>query len=92
MYKRQAQDAPPVAHFREFWTRASAGFIAGAAADPAPAPRLELGFAPELLPAEFGYARLVADADGELREEGDRWEQALVLTRIASECFAVATR
>jgi hypothetical protein len=83
-------DAPPVAHFREFWTRACTGFLAGAAADPVPAPRLELGFAPELLPADFGYARLVTGSDGEPREEGDRWEQALVLTRIASECFATA--
>ena len=73
-------------HFRGFWTRAFAGFVAGATDDPVPPPELAIGFAPELLPSEFGYARLVAGPDGELREEGDRWAQALVLTRIASEC------
>ena len=52
--------------------------------------RLELGFAPELLPGEFGYARVVPGPDGTPREESDRWEQALVLTRIASECFEAA--
>ena len=54
------------------------------------APGLEIGFAPELLPPEIGYARLVPGPDGEPREEGDRWAQALVLTRIAGECFASA--
>ena len=78
-------------HFRGFWTRAFAGFVAGATDDPVPPPELAIGFAPELLPSEFGYARLVAGPDGELREEGDRWAQALVLTRIASECYAAAT-
>ena len=83
-------DDAPVSHFREIWTRVFRGFIAGAADDPVPAPGLEIGFAPELLPGEFGYARFVPGPDGSLREEGDRWEQALVLTRIATESFAVA--
>ena len=49
-----------------------------------------IGFAPELLPAAFGYALEVSGPDGDLRELGDRWEQGLVLTRIAEECFAEA--
>ena len=66
-----------------------AGFRANAPADPVVAPDIELGFAPELLPPETGYARLVTGRDGE-PEEGDRWSQALVLSRIATECFAAA--
>jgi hypothetical protein len=76
-----------VADFRGLWVRAMAGFLASAAGDPVPAPGLQLGFAPELLPAETGYARRFPDPDGAPREEGDRWGQALVLTRIARECF-----
>jgi hypothetical protein len=84
-------DAVPVAHFRALWTRAFRGFLGGAPDDPVPAPGLAMGFAPELLPPEFGYALLVTGADGVPREAGDRWEQALVLTRLASECFGHAT-
>lgn len=83
-------DEPPVSHFRAFWTRAMAGFVADAHDDPVVAPDLEMGFAPELLPPEVGYARLVPGPDGAPREEGDRWAQALVLSRIATECFASA--
>jgi len=81
---------PSVAHFQAMWTRAMAGFVAGAADDPVPPPDLQLGFAPELLPSEVGYARLVPGPDGGLREESDRWAQALVLTRLADECFTAA--
>ena len=81
---------PSVAHFQTMWTRAFAGFVAGAADDPVPPADLRLGFAPELLPNEIGYARLVPGPDGELREEGDRWTQALVLTDIAADCFDLA--
>ena len=86
----RSHDAP-VSHFREIWTRVFRGFISGAADDPVPAPGLEIGFAPELLPGEFGYARYVPGPDGSLQEESDRWEQALVLTRLASECFDTAS-
>jgi hypothetical protein len=83
-------DVSSVADFRAMWTWAMSGFITGAARD-APTPTdLQLGFAPELLPPEVGYARLVPGPDGEPREEGDRWRQALVLTRIAEECFSAA--
>jgi sugar phosphate isomerase/epimerase len=84
-------DAPPVAHFRAFWTRAFAGFLAMSAEDPVAVARGEIGFAPELLPPELGYARLVPGDEGQPREEGDRWTQALVLTRIATGCFAAAS-
>ena len=57
-------DEAPLSHFREIWTRAFAGFLAGAADDPVPPPGLEIGFAPELLPGEFGYARFVPGPDG----------------------------
>ena len=79
--------AAAVTDVRALWVRAMAGFVAGAADDPVPAPALQLGFAPELLPAEVGYARRFPGPDGALREECDRWDQALVLTRIAQECF-----
>ena len=84
------EDSPPLAHFRALWTRAFAGFITTATDDPVPQPDNAIGFAPELLPAVFGYAVLAPDADGELREVGDRWDQALVLTRIAAQCFTAA--
>ena len=86
-------DETHLAHFRLLWTRAFEGFIRTVAQDVLPPPRLEIGFAPELLPPEVGYARLVPDsagADGGLREEGDRWQQSVVLTEIASECFQAA--
>jgi hypothetical protein len=86
----RSEGQPHVGHFRAMWTRASAGFVAGAANDAVPPPNLELGFAPELLPNEFGYAIKVPNADGVLEELGDRWQQSLVLTDIAQECFAAA--
>jgi hypothetical protein len=85
-----SEGQPHVDHFRAMWTRAAAGFIAGAANDAVPPPHLELGFAPELLPNEFGYAIKVPNADGVLEELGDRWQQAVVLTDIAQQCFSAA--
>lgn len=84
---------PHVDHFRMFWTRAMAGFLKTAK------PGDYLCFAPELLPAHIdvgahrivmNYARLFPGPDGELREEGDRWQQAGVLTKIARECWKAA--
>jgi len=83
-------DQPHVDHFRAFWTRSFAGCIASAQHDTGGASGFEIGFAPELLPAEIGYARRVPGPDGTMQEEGDRWQQSLVLSRIASECFAAA--
>ena len=75
---------PSVAHFEQFWTAAFRGFLAHAE------PSERIVFAPELLPAAIGYARTVPDAAGRRVEEGDRWQQALVLTDIARRCYAAA--
>ena len=76
-----------VADFRRMWTRSFAGHIS----DPMAA--TDVVFAPELLPSSMHYARTVRDpADGQRREESDRWEQALVLIKIARECLQDAIR
>jgi hypothetical protein len=76
---------PHVDHFREFWTRSFRGFLATAQ------PGDYIVFTPELLPPVIHYAREFPDAQGNLQEESNRWEQAKVLTRIARECFEAAT-
>jgi hypothetical protein len=75
---------PFVAHFRELWTASMAGFLRSAG------PGDHLIFSPELLASGIYYARQVRDSQGNLHEEGDRWQQSLVLCRIARECFAQA--
>lgn len=67
-----------VTHFRELWTDC---FRAGADI-----------FTPELLAPDIYYARTFRDAAGKPVEESDRWEQSLVLRRVAEECFAEAAR
>ena len=80
------EDEPAsVAHFRTLWTAAMQGFVASATDGEV------LPFAPELLPASIHYARTVPDGVGGVREEGDRWTQALRLVDIARECFDAAT-
>lgn len=75
------EQRPFVAHFRELWTKSFLGFLRRR-------PVLDrFCFTPELLGPEFYYARIFAG-----REESDRWEQSLVLARIARECFAEARR
>jgi hypothetical protein len=73
-----------MAHFREMWTRAMAGFLASAKAGD------YLVFAPEILAPYIYYARKFAAPDGTLREESDRYAQALVYARVARECFEAA--
>jgi hypothetical protein len=75
---------PSVTHFREMWTRAMAGFLRDADQGDV------FVFAPELLPSMINYARMVPDANGGEREEGDRWTQALLYCEIAKECWAAA--
>lgn len=75
---------PHVDHFRAFWTRAFTGFLASAA------PGDYLCFTSELLGPELSYARTFPNAGGQPVEEGDRWQQAILLTEIAAECFAAA--
>jgi hypothetical protein len=70
---------PFVGHFRQMWTASFAGFLKTAR------PGDYLCFAPELLPARNFYSRTFAG-----REECDRWQQALILAKIARECFAEA--
>ena len=75
-----------MAHFREMWTRAMAGFLASAK------PGDFLVFAPEILAPYIYYGRKFPAPDGTLREESDRYAQALVYARIARECFAAAKK
>ena len=67
-----------VTHFKQLWT---ACFRHA---------RQAIYFAPELLAPDIFYARTFANAAGELVEESDRWEQSLVLKRIAENCFEQA--
>lgn len=73
-----------VDHFKDMWTRSFAGFLASAQ------PGDYICFAPELLSPTHNYARLFKNAEGELVEEGDRWQQALLYLDIARECFTTA--
>lgn len=75
-----------VEHFRELWTRSMLGFLRAAG------PGDVFCFVPELLQPSIYYARVFPGPDGTLREETDRWQQSLVLARIARECFAEAQR
>ena len=70
---------PNVAHFRTLWTESFLGFLSRRP------PSDRFCFTPELLGPEFHYARVF---DG--HEETDRWQQSLVLVRVAQECFAEA--
>jgi hypothetical protein len=72
---------PYVAHFRSMWTESFLGFLRRRP------PTDRFCFAPELLEPDIYYARVF---DG--REESNRWEQSLVLVRIAQECFAEALK
>jgi hypothetical protein len=74
-----------LADFRRMWTLAMAGFLRHAA------PGDLLVFAPELLRASIYYARVFPGPDGTLREESDRYAEALLLNEIARDCFARAT-
>jgi hypothetical protein len=68
-----------VSHFRELWTRSFLGFLNdGDAAD-------NIVFSPELLSPRIYYGRIFQG-----HEECNRWEQSLVLRRIARECFEAA--
>ena len=74
-----------VEHFKEMWTRSFVGFLKSA----------QLGdyicFTIELLPSDIYYARTVNN-NGELMEEGDRWQQALIYKKIANECWSNALK
>lgn len=78
--------AKAVDHFREMWTRSMVGFLRTAE------PGDYLCFTPELLGPDIYYARLFPTAEGEWREESDRWQEAQLYLRIGTECWAEATR
>ena len=73
-----------LAHFKELWTRSRGGFLRHAGQGDV------LIFAPELLAGTYYYARKFPDAHGDLVEESDRYQQALLYLRIAQECFTTA--
>jgi sugar phosphate isomerase/epimerase len=77
---------PYVADFRELWSASFAGFLDRAR------PGDYILFVPELLSPRIYYARCLAANGMERMEECDRWQQALVLRRIAGECFESAMR
>jgi sugar phosphate isomerase/epimerase len=74
------QRHPYVQHFRALWTAAFSGFLRTHAADES-----AIGFAAELLAPRIYYARTFNG-----HEESDRWQQSLLLVKIARECFAEA--
>lgn len=75
-----------VDHFREMWTQSMHGFLKTAK------PGDYLAFAPELLDTGAYYARKFPDAQGNMVEEGDRYQQALLYCKIARECWAEAEK
>ncbi|HKJ40500.1 MAG TPA: hypothetical protein VKA27_00350 [Sunxiuqinia sp.] len=75
-----------VDHFREMWIRAFIGFLKSAQ------PGDYLCFTVELLQSEIFYAHLIENEKGEKVEESDRWEQALLYTEIAKECWEEAKK
>jgi hypothetical protein len=70
---------PYVEHFRTLWTAAFREFLRRAS------PGDSICFTAELLAANIYYAQTFQG-----REESDRWQQSLVLTQIARECFQAA--
>jgi hypothetical protein len=73
-----------VTHFKQLWTACFAEFLAKAENGDS------IYFAPELLAPDIFYARTFPNASGEMVEESDRWEQSLVLKRMAESCFEQA--
>lgn len=71
-------------HFRQMWQMCFEGFLASAQ------PGDFIALAPELLPSSINYARSFPNAEGQLEEESDRWEQAQVINRVARECWNAA--
>jgi hypothetical protein len=83
--------APYIAHFRTLWTRCFAAYLRAAASpDSAVTPSQPfITFTPELLAPGIYYSRTFPTPSGP-QEESDRWQQSLLLTQIARECFAAA--
>jgi len=85
----QSTDARPkmavgvdyLAHFKELWRRALAGFRRNARSGDV------LVFAPEILRSDIYYARVFPDATGQLHEETDRYREALLYAEIIRNLF-----
>lgn len=75
-----------VRHFKEMWTRSFVGFLKSAQ------PGDFICFTAELLQADIFYARQIKNVEGELQEEGDRWQQAILYKQIAQECWNEAQK
>ena len=73
-------------HFKQLWIRAMFGFLSTAQ------PGDILVFAPELLAGTYYYARKFPNDAGEMREETDRYAQALLYRDLARACFADAVQ
>lgn len=72
---------PFVQHFRTLWKQEFTAFLRRSS------PGQSFCFTAELLAPQIYYAR-----EFDNREESDRWQQSLVLTQIARECFDEACR
>lgn len=70
-----------VAHFRTLWTQVFLAFLRRSPSDET------FCFTAELLASNVYYARTFRGD-----EESDRWQQSLLLTKIARDCFADAQR
>jgi hypothetical protein len=68
------------------WTRSFVGFLKSAQ------PGDVICFTPELLGADVFYARKFRNSAGEMVEESDRWEQALMLGKVGEECWQASLR
>jgi hypothetical protein len=71
--------------FGKIWSRAFAGFLRKAEPDET------LIFCPEILSGQYYYAREFPGPDGRLREESDRYHDALVYRELARSLFSDAT-
>ncbi len=77
---------PHAENFQSLWRRAMSHWLASAG------PGDILPFAPELGPPSSKYSITYQDAQGRTVELSDRWEQSLVIKRLAEEAFATAQR
>jgi len=71
-------DSSYVAHFRTLWTKCFEAFLRATSQQ-----QTFITFTPELLAQDIFYARTFNGV-----EESDRWQQSLLLVKIARECFA----
>jgi hypothetical protein len=72
-----------IRHFEQLWTASFREFLRSAPND------ASICFTPELLGPHIYYARTLITEAGPA-EESDRWEQSLLLNRIAGQCFEKA--